>query len=367
MNFKYRFSIDIFNKEYISGWCYNRLRKSQVVELELCDGDVIVERCAADLYREDLETHNIHPNGKCGFTFFLSQNIDWDSKEPFVIQIGGSARPLVTLDRQRVGEPVTVTKNEKLVELLRARKSNLSHPVFFLHIPKTAGTSFNAFVQSTYVSKSVTHAEAYSHQSLKDIAQRYRYVSAHLRIDQFYEFFPPTQYRWMTILREPYAHFHSHLNWLRSVAVDEKSAFYNKHNATFKEIANRLKHNQDLTPGELQSLVDSFDLTLCSLLENCQTRYLVNGYRETIEESDTEEAIKNLGCFYGVGVTEKFDDFIRFFLSANETKTKRMVSRMNKAKLKPLFDHRAPEYREIIAAFVKSDCILYEKALNMLP
>lgn len=246
------------------------------------------------------------------------------------------------------------------------RKPKLVHPVFFLHIPKTAGTSFNTFVQHTFSLHSITHAEVYRDESLHTMAGKYDYISGHLRIDRFCNNFPSDQYRWMTILREPFGHFHSHLNWLRGVAADQESDFYKKHNATFKHLANGLKDKRTLSPEELQTLVDSFEPAVYPILENYQTRYLVSGYRDRVQEPDTEEALANLRKFFAVGVTDRFGDFQQYFLQLNRAKMKEINSSMNKARLEPLFDHKDPVYREIIASFVHSDKRLYDEAVRRL-
>lgn len=366
MAFWQRFSIDVFKKEFVSGWCYSRVQKTKAVPLELVDNGCVISNCVANIYREDLAAQKIHPTGKCGFTFFLPDDIEWNVSGNLIIRIQGSSKKLVELAKDRVEQPVSVTKKNPLSYLFKERKPPLKHPVFFLHVPKTAGTSFNTFVKNNFDTRSITHAEAYNEQSLHNMVGKYDYVSGHLRIDRFCEVFADDRYRWMTILREPYSHFHSHLNWLRGVAANEESDFYKKHNVTFKQLADNLKNRQKLMPEQLQELLDNLDSSMYPILENYQTRYLVSGYRDRVAEQDTEEALMNLNRFYGVGVTERFSDFQQFFLQLNDAKIKPALRSMNKAKLEPLFDHKDPVYREVLAPFVKSDCILYEKVLKSL-
>lgn len=139
MAFWQRFSIDVFKKGFVSGWCYSRVQKTKAVPLELVDSGCVISSCVADIYREDLAAQKIHPTGKCGFTFFLPDDIDWDLSGNLIIRIQGSSKKLVELAKDKVEQPVSVTRKNPLSNLFKERKPPSSILYFFCMSLKLPG------------------------------------------------------------------------------------------------------------------------------------------------------------------------------------------------------------------------------------
>ncbi|MFM6402345.1 MAG: hypothetical protein ACKPFF_37175, partial [Planktothrix sp.] len=89
---------------------------------------------------------------------------------------------------------------------------------FFIHIPKTAGSSFNKFLH-TYLHGD-SHCESYRDSSQPwtfnnlDFLKSFDFISGHLNIQYFNKNFERDNYLLVTLLRNPVDQLISHVNWL---------------------------------------------------------------------------------------------------------------------------------------------------------
>ncbi|NKB62528.1 MAG: hypothetical protein GKR95_10550 [Gammaproteobacteria bacterium] len=87
-----------------------------------------------DLYRDDLKEHGHHPTGFCGFKFVFPAEFEFLPDRLISIYTKSINKPLFEIPTNET--PKTLEK--------------VSRPIFFMHIPKTAGTSFNNHVQQYF-------------------------------------------------------------------------------------------------------------------------------------------------------------------------------------------------------------------------
>ena len=132
---------------WVSGWAYT-VDESQPVTVRLWIDDTLRAEMKADQLREKMRDLAIHPTGRCGFIFQLDQlgiqlpdkcvvrvtagdsdHEIWQSPWPYWSE---DARPKGRSDDQE--EP----------------RSPLGDQFFFIHIPKTAGTSFGDMLLNVF-------------------------------------------------------------------------------------------------------------------------------------------------------------------------------------------------------------------------
>jgi hypothetical protein len=137
------------------------------------------------MLREDVKAQNLHPSGLCGFSFtFPSYYNPSTTNTPISIIVKESETKLAILDPNIMG--TVLQPRVKLWQRFKLPHSFKKHrnSVFFMHIPKTAGTSFNSFARKVYKPTEVlTHIEAYDASTFPQIAQDYLFISGHLRMD----------------------------------------------------------------------------------------------------------------------------------------------------------------------------------------
>ena len=117
--------IDVVNNQYISGWCLNRLLPRIAVTLQISVNGNIFGEVSCHSKREDVKKAGLHSTGSCGFEFPFPNSI-FEQQERIDFSVKGLPGTLFSYSPSEI-EPV--------IQDIRS--------VFFMHIPKTAGTSFN--------------------------------------------------------------------------------------------------------------------------------------------------------------------------------------------------------------------------------
>ncbi|MCZ4060750.1 sulfotransferase family 2 domain-containing protein [Pantoea sp. LMR881] len=165
-------------------------------------------------------------------------------------------------------------------------------PIFFLHIPKTAGSSFNKYVSEKMVC--VEHIEskpAIYTEVDKNIAD-FDFVSAHIDYKNPLSIIRNSSWFRFTFLRDPIAQTVSHLKWVRSFGTDERA--HERHIYTEEENA-LFARLQSVTLNDVDTLNVLFEscAQFRKYFDNCQVRYLSNADNDRIDEQDFIRAISN--------------------------------------------------------------------------
>lgn len=363
MKLFYKFSLDVFSSTYISGWAYNRFTPGKRLHLIFKDGTSVIGKCETDLLREDVKKATGHPTGYCGFSFALPTGFQLEQvKTTLTVSVESTGTLLCELHPGEAGKPLEKGKKKTLRQLLCKSSPAWESQarVFFMHIPKTAGTSFNSFAGGLYrPGEIITHIEAYDKSAYHEITEKYRFISGHLRMDSIERYFQGKNLQFYTLIREPYAHLHSHLNWLRGIGATPGSSFYQAHHVLFKELASSWGHRTRISNHELQRLVDNLDGVLKKLVDNGQSRYFLSEDPEQVEEKHFFVAEKNLQLFSLIGTTSGYRLFQEEFCKKHKFPVPPTEKPLNRSKYESLYDHTDPTSREIVRPLVQYDLRLY--------
>ena len=298
----------------------------------------------ANTYRKDVQLHRVHPTGFCGFDFNIPAAVDVTKARHLDIYIDSQTRPF---------------KRLSCVDLQPRRTQELS-PILFMHIPKTAGTSFNSFMRMHVpCDRAIHHIENYDKRKYSKLAKNKIYVAGHLRVEVLKQCFEMDQFDCYSIVRNPYSHLHSHLNWLKGIALLKGSAFFERHSKEVKKLAikvaeldfSRLKQVQQFVIGLRGYELDFFD--------NCQTRYFLDYRPEKVSYSDFKNTLDNIELFKYIGVTEKYDQFKAVISSSYDLPEVPVPSSVNKAMHPPLYEWDSDAMKEIFYSLVHADTHLY--------
>lgn len=363
MNLFYKISIDHVNANYISGWCFNRFAPGRSVVLECYAGDVLLATASADRFREDLQSLGMHRSGKCGFEFVIEVP-PRDGSKTYTIRVKNTNRPLAVADVSSRD----VRYQKPFAALVSRRKSRASGPqknIVFMHIPKTAGTSFNALAQHMFGEASVrTHIELVDENRFAEIASACRYISGHMRFHQLDQAFDSHKNDFYTILREPYGQLHSHMKWLIQTSADREDTFFKHNNPVIYRLGRQLGEIGGFTLQNLEQLVERLASLEAAFLDNSQTRYFLDGAPDRVGDRDFAQALDNVSRFKLIGLTEQYDRFVEQFVTINSVSTPVRRDRLNKSASDHLFDYRDPEIREVLRPLVRYDLKLYDLVKN---
>jgi hypothetical protein len=345
-----RHAVDIVNTLSISGWALPRFFQHRKTTLQFYLDDTLAGETVAKLFRQDLLDHGLHKDGCCGFEFSFERPIDTSTFNFLHIYCGGR-KPLSSIAAQSIPQvfPDTLPK------------------IFFMHIPKTAGTSFNTFVQQRYPQNSTAiHVQATAEEKYDTLFTTKLYLAGHLRLAEIIKRVNLDDYDLFTLLRQPYKHLHSHLNWVRGVGANTKIGFYENHPECIKTLGTRLHNVKDSIPDILSTFVAELDGFEIDFFDNCQTRYFLDYRPDRVSEADLHNAIDNFKYFKRIGVTEKYDQFVQEFCNLYGLSDIKQEQPLNKSKHTRLYESGSSEMMELLSPLVKYDLLLYEAAVNSL-
>jgi len=343
----YRWSVDQINGRFISGWCFNRLHKTRPVDITVAADSTVIGRFINSGYRPDLVDLGLHPNGICAFDFSFPADFDPESFDQLHLFFDSSRNPLITFD---CGD----------IELLRPRQPHL---VCFMHIPKTAGTSFNSFARRCFDgTRFKTHIERCDAGQREQAARQADYLSGHLPLYELQRLPNITAFDFYSIIREPFAHLHSHLNYVKRVRPGSRveSLYTYRHNDTVKSLSDKLNTIDFTDPDAIGLFVSRLAGYERDFFDNLQTRYFLDYRPETVGQRDLDQAKQNLSRFCSVGLTEAYDAYRDRFCDDLGLAYQRQDLQSNKSAFYRLFDTSDHMIRDALAPLVMFDLDLYD-------
>ena len=267
---------DHISIDAVMGWVYESDNETPV-DVEVYLAKEFLGKTTANLYRQNLVKNAVHTSGKCGFHFILNKKYDLsDLMDNLEVRVGKTVLKRSNLFAAKI-------KHDLSEDPLK--KQNY----FFIHIPKTAGTSFRNMLYEQFPKE----ATFPSRQDIKNNNGRYPLIKAigekakedrnkiHLIAGHYH--YPVGDIfnsgcRRLVFLRKPLERAISNLLHLK-------------------------KYQKDLSDKTYESIFESSKTHLANL----QTRYLAGVHgREIITREDLKVAKTNLRKCYFIGITEDF-------------------------------------------------------------
>ncbi len=336
--------IDVVNNQYISGWCLNRLLPQIAVTLRITVNGNAIGEVSCRSKREDVKKAGLHRSGHCGFVFpFPSEVFAQHDRIDFSIK--GLPGTLFSYKTSEI-EPVVQDAS----------------PVLFMHIPKTAGTSFNNHVQSWFgLDRWHIHTETYPEHDLKALAQPGYYLAGHLPFYKLNSLFPDISLLNLhSMLREPLSQFHSHLAWIKGIGLHPEGKFFRAHPEVVQSLALKLQTQDVRTADALATFVKQLDGFEWDFFDNIQSRYFVSKRPEQMGIEEYNDALNNLRHFSSIGLTEQYQAFLQSTAKQYQRRHRPQSSQHNKTKVKPLFDLNSAEIRDAVLPLIQFDQQLYD-------
>ncbi len=296
----YRYSIDTFNGRFVNGWCFHRLYKKRSLKISIvADGQLIGETQTGE-YRRDLKHQKLHATGLCGFDYSFPPEFIPERYKTIEIFVTGLDIPLFSISGNEV----------ELLVPVSAQK------ICFMHIPKSAGSSFNAFLRRCYPrAEYKTHLERMPEEARESIVAANRCISGHLPWYKMKSLVENQEYQLYSIIRDPYRHLHSHINYVRRVFTDseDEENYDYKHNDTIKKLAEKLMLVDFQDDAQVKQFVAALKGYELDFFDNLQTRYFLDYRPDKVGLSDFENAQKTIKRFRLIGLTEEYDNFVGRF------------------------------------------------------
>jgi len=361
MNFFYKFSIDRISAAYISGWCFQRINKNKSIELEVRRGGEVIGTARTGLYREDLLALGIHPTGRCGFELVIKPAAGCVEGQPLILAVKNSRSTLAFFYPDR---PIQ-KKHSGLLSRVQSIMSSFGKDrstVLFMHIPKTAGTSFNTLAYSLFQNKKVaTHIELLTENERALLPGKYQFISGHLKFNTMKTLVDERYSNLYSIVREPYAHLHSHIKWLMQTASDTSDNYFKYRNPIIYKLGVRLHEIDFSNVEQLSAFSHGMNGLGIAFFDNLQTRYFCHAADdELVTEEHLQQAVSNTEKFVLIGLTEKYSEYVKDFVRLNNCTKQVIPQTMNRSRSQPLFDLGDEAVRKVLLPLVRYDLELYE-------
>ncbi len=343
----FRYSIDKLNGRFVSGWCFHRLRKTEQLTIRFVADDHYLGTVQTIEYRKDLKVKKLHPSGVCGFDFSFPDDFDPGKYKFLRLYVDKARSPLVNIDCGDVG----------------VLEPDPAKSIYFMHIPKTAGSSFNAFARLCFsAGEYAPHIERLQETDRRTLVGNRKYVAGHLPWSEAGQLVEGSAYRLYSLIRDPYKHLHSHLNYVRSVYANAEHDVYNeyKHNDAIKQFAARLNELDFQDDDRLQHFIQGLRGFHLDFFDNIQTRYFLDYRPEKVTVEDLENAKKNILRFQLVGLTEYYSIFLDRFCLDMRLPPQSQTEKSNKSEQYDLFDYRRQTTKQILLPLIGVDLLLYQ-------
>lgn len=327
---------DELTRPCVSGWVSYIDEGLNPVSLKITKGTEI-EFAIADEVRKDVQQSGRVKTAMCGYSVSFSA----DNFEPAIVEV---LTPVGTLSK--------VTPNYK------------NRKLFFIHIPKAAGSSVNDLISSVIDGLYYTHIEGLRSRwnEIKDA----KFLSGHIRYNEYENSFSQDDYVVFAFFREPLSHLKSHMNWVRRLAEPDLVNNRDSHSVVVHVIADELATLDFSNVDSIQSYVKQIKPIAYGLFDNCQVRFLSDVRpNERVSQKHLDQAINNMRHLHFVGISEHSKESQKQLLSllGLESKTPEAKSNVNS------YDYRLNvDEEQIVDALnplVKYDHKLYAEAKKL--
>lgn len=259
----------------VSGWISYTDESINPVSLKITKGAEVRFVQADDIRNDVLKTGRVK-TAMCGYSVSFSA----DNFECAVVEV-----------LSPTGKLSKVTTNYK------------NRKIFFIHIPKAAGSSVNDLISSVIDGSYYTHIEGLrsSWNEIKDA----RFLSGHIRYNDYENNFSQHDYVVFAFLREPFSHLKSHMNWVRRLAEPELVNSRDSHSVIVHKIADDLATLDFSDVNNIECYVKRIKPIAYGLFDNCQVRYLSDVKpNERVSQKHLDQAINNMRHLHFVGISE---------------------------------------------------------------
>lgn len=248
----------------------------------------------------------------------------------------------------------------------------LLSPIFFLHIPKTSGSSWNALLRDAFGDDNFQeHVEYLLPLLLRREREPLRAdcVSAHIPLNNWRRYRGTDAYERVTVLRDPWARLVSHINWIDRFNHGKTLEGQGPQREKIAHVAALIDATDFTDRASLIGFRDRLhDKGMFASFDNLQTRMLYQGPQKQMQmavgKGETEAALEALNGFRSFG-----------FCEDGAAYQNRFLAELGRAPLsEATHENRGPRRcieagndlaREVLSPWFEADQVLYDGARKL--
>lgn len=236
--------------------------------------------------------------------------------------------------------------------------------LFFLHIPKNAGSFINR-VATSVCSRVQLHIESARADGFEGVDTcNSDFISGHIRLEEARLYLDLCDFAKVVVLRNPVDQLISHLNWVRRLSFETDGPLFASRPREVQELAVFLGSIDFSRKCDVERLVRDLSPHGHHLFNNCQTRYLsLASDRIRYGADDATAAIDGLGSFDLVGVVERLDLFVPRLQELMGWTTIQIRERVNATERNFRIEDRK-HFEDVVTPLVESDRIVYDYVMK---
>ena len=324
----------------LKGWMFDADAPKKRLKVVLSVNGEPVETSRTWRYRKQLHREGTHPNGKCGFQFRFDR------------------------DRLTNGDVVDMYEKKTGSRVAGVPFTYISTPVFFMHIPKTAGSALNAYMSEKVGPQNALvpiNRDNLRNGLARQVPQK-KYVAGHMRLNHVMAEADISSFIKITLFRDPFRHLISNLAWNRRLAEPSESARLSYLSPRQQALVQFLKNTDFTDLKKMARFADDLHRAGFSRdFDNFQTRMLFpKGGIERVTSNHLNTAVDTLSLFDIVGINEQFESFLMTLCDRLSLKyVPSELERVNVHKNRFGLDPENPELRRVLNPLFVVDEALY--------
>lgn len=342
-------NIDNFSNKGIWGWCKSK-NKNTPLTIQTIINNSFNNSGIADIQRADLKKAYPESEGKLGFNISFTTELSSDLE--YEVKIYHKKEEKVILN-----SPVYLNNKVK------------KNKIFFLHIPKAAGTSLNEMLAKNFQKDEVFfHIEGDRNNKYSNIdTSKLKMFSGHVRLYEVVQNLCLANFLRITIVRDPFEQLISHFNWVKYISENPMGPFFLSHPKIIRDISLSLRKVDFSSLKSVEEFIKNMPDIGHRLFNNCQTRYLLNEIDSSkLDLNHGKKAIKSLSFFDVIGTLDEFDLFTKKISEKMEWSSPVEIIKTNALNNKYGLDTKSKELKEVLDSLLHVDQFVYDhiKELN---
>jgi len=242
----------------------------------------------------------------------------------------------------------------------------MNKKIFYLHIPKTAGSSMNKFLTSQFQeNESLTHIESkIDFNKDEDIkrAKSYALLSGHVPLPHIQQKLDVLNERvTLVTLRNPMEHVISHIAWVRKLGDKSEEGRLKQHNTTVQKIVKKLLTLDLSKVDDIKKLIYWLEKEKIYLFHDTQIKY-IGGGGGIIQPHIVNSALVNLKRITYVGISERLGEFQAMLCDALSWKIEDAKKQENKNDSYYGLNIQDEEIRKALQPLIQWDILIYREA-----